>query len=75
MTAATGRVAMSASCARGGRRCNGSARMPAGARWSASGSGSGAGDGDTPGTAIFREGGPGRGSREIPSHSEMSLTY
>lgn len=66
---------MNASCARGGRRCNGFARMPAGARWSASGNESGAGDGGTPGAAIFLKGGPVRGSHEIPSHSEMSLTY
>ena len=32
---------MCASCARGGRRCNGSARGPAGVRWSACGSASG----------------------------------
>ena len=66
---------MNASCARGGRRGNGSARRPAGARWSACGSVSGAGGEDTPGAAAFLEGDPGRGSRESPPHSEMSLTY
>ena len=50
---------MNASCARGDRRCNGSARRPAGARWSAGGSGSGVGGGNTPGASIFLEGGPG----------------
>ena len=29
----------------------------------------------TPGAAVFLEGGPGRGSPEIPPRSEMSLTY
>jgi hypothetical protein len=73
--AATGPAAMNASCARGGRHCNGSARRPAGVRWSAFGSGSGAGGGDTPGAAIFLEGGPGRGSRERRTSPAMSLTY
>ena len=70
-TAATGRAATSASCGRGDRRGNDSARMRASARWSASGNASGAGDGDRRGT-IFLGGGPVRGSRE---HQEMSLPY
>ena len=63
---------MSASCDRGDRRYNGSARMLAGVRWSASGNASGVGEGDTPGAATFLEGGPVRGCHESP---EMSLPY
>jgi len=66
---------MSASCARGDRRVNGSARMPAGARWNASGSENGAGEGVATGSHTLAELGPGRGSREHHSQSEMSLTY
>jgi len=55
---------MSASCVRGDRRVNGSARMPAGARWNASGNGSGAGEGVGARFIIFAERGHGRGSRE-----------
>lgn len=55
---------MSASCARGDRRVNDSARMPAGARWNASGSESGAGTGVAAGFYILAERGHGRGSRE-----------
>ena len=49
-----------------------SVRKRAGTLWNASGSGSGAGGGDTPGGAIFLEGGPVRGCHET---SEMSLPY
>jgi hypothetical protein len=75
ITAATGPAAMNASWASGEARCNGSARMPAGARWNAFGSGSGAGEGGTPGAAISLEGGHASGSRESASYPEMSLTY
>ena len=67
-TAATGRAATSASCARGDRSGKDSARVRASARWNASGNASGAGDGDT----IFLEGGLVRGCHESP---EMSLPY
>ena len=49
MAAATGRAATRASCASGEARCNGSARILAGVRWSASGNGNG--DGRTPAPA------------------------
>jgi len=75
MPAATGPAVTNASCVRGGRRCNGSARKPAGARWSASGNASGAGGADTPGIVIFQEGTPKRGSPESQDRPEMSLTY
>lgn len=55
---------MSASCARDDRRVNGSARMPAGARWNASGNGSGAGEGIAARPIVSAERGHGRGSRE-----------
>ena len=55
---------MSASCARGDRRVNGSARMAAGARWNASGNGSGAGEAVADGSHTLAERGHGRGSRE-----------
>jgi hypothetical protein len=48
MPAATGPAATRNSCGSGEARCNGSARMRAGVRWSGSGSGSGAGNGRTP---------------------------
>lgn len=48
MPAATGLAATRDSCASPGRRCNGSARTRAGARWNAFGSESGAGSGDGP---------------------------
>jgi hypothetical protein len=67
MAAATGRAATNASCDRGDRRGNGSARMRASVPWSAFGNASGAGDGDRPGVAIFLEGGlcaaPGKARR------------
>lgn len=64
--AATGRGATNASEARGDHRGSGSARMPAGVRWSGSGNASGAGGGDTPSFGIFRESGPVRGCHESP---------
>jgi len=66
---------MSASCARGDRRVNGSARMPAGARWNASGNENGAGEGVAAGSHTLAKRGHGRGSREHHSSPEMSLTY
>lgn len=66
---------MSASCASGEARCNGSARMRAGVRWNASGSESGAGEADAAGSVISAEGSPARGSREGASLPEMILTY
>jgi hypothetical protein len=66
---------MSASCAHGDRRVNGSARMPAGARWNASGSENGAGEGVAAGPHTLAERGHGRGSREHHFQFEMSLTY
>ena len=55
---------MKASCACRDRRYNDSVRMPAGARWSASGNASGVGKGGMPGGGIFLASGPARGSRE-----------
>ena len=55
---------MNASCARGDRHCNGSARRRASVRWSASGSESGVGKGGAPGAVPFLEGGPANGCRE-----------
>ena len=55
---------MSALCARGDRRVNGFARMPAGARWNASGNENGAGEGVAAGSHTLAERGHGRGSRE-----------
>jgi len=62
--AATGRAATNASFARDARRGNGSARIPASARWNESGNASGAGGGDMSGAIVFAEGGPVRGCHE-----------
>jgi hypothetical protein len=63
---------MSASCVRGAPRYNGSARMRANVRWSASGNANDAGEGGMGGDTAFVEGRLERGSRES---QEMSLPY
>src|SRR6202521_207304 len=73
--AATGPAATNASCARGDRHCNGSARRRASVPWSVSGNESGAGTGGTPGGGPILEGGPADGCRESAPDAEMSLPY
>ena len=71
MAAATGLAATNVSGARGGRRCNGSAPMPASAPWNEFGNGSDAGEQDTAGIVVPESAGV-RGSRE---RRQMSLSY
>jgi hypothetical protein len=63
---------MRASGARGGRRCNDSARMLASVPWNASGNESGAGESGRAGDRVFLGNGLVRGSRE---RQGLSLRY
>jgi hypothetical protein len=72
MVAAAGLAAPNASRAGRDRRCNDFARMPANARWSASGNANGAGYGGMAGDTVLVEDGRVRGS---PESQEMSLPY